>query len=103
MAITTQFDVGDEVRCSVTFTDAIAKTPADANVEFKVKTPSGVETTYTYGVDANVVRDGVGQYHADVFINESGTWYFRFVASGALRAAVERARDVRETHFADPL
>src|SRR3954452_24416899 len=102
MAITSPFDVGDEVRCAVTFVNGLTNAPTDADVEFKVKTPAGVETTYVYGTDANDVRDGVGQYHADVFINEAGVWRFRFVASGALRAAVERAREARETAFADP-
>lgn len=39
-------------------------------VTFKQRTPSGVETTYVYGTDAEVVRYSAGNFHVDVLLTE---------------------------------
>jgi len=43
-----------------------------------VSTPSGVETTYTYGVHDNFVRDAKGIFRVYYDVNESGTWRIHF-------------------------
>lgn len=52
-------------------------------VVFKLKHPSdGAIITYTYGVDAQVVRDDVGTYHVDYVPDVAGTWVYSWDASG---------------------
>lgn len=53
----------------------------------KVTTPAGVETTYTYGVGTDIVRESLGIYHIDIEATEPDVWSFRFVGTGAVTAA----------------
>ena len=93
------YDVGDEVRLSAAF-EKPANTPADpGTIVFKVKDPSGNITTYTYGSDAQLVKDSTGNYHVDVTIDEEGTWFYRFTGTGTVVAAGESFFYARESHF----
>lgn len=83
------YDVGDEVRCTGTFTDS-AGTAQDPNaVLFAYTDPSGATTTYTYGADVQLVKDGTGVYHVDVDVDEAGMWYWRWYSTGTGQAADE--------------
>jgi hypothetical protein len=48
-----------------------------------VKDPNNEETIYTYGVGTTIVRDDVGQYHADIPLDVNGDWRFRYYAKDA--------------------
>lgn len=53
--------------------------PADpASVTFTVRKRNGTATTYTYGVDPQIVRDTKGQYHIDLAFATPGTYYYRW-------------------------
>lgn len=91
------YDDGDSVRLAVGFT--IRNTLTDpTTVTLKVQDPSDNETDYTYAL-AEVIKDGVGQYHKDITLDEVGTWYYRFEGTGAAVAAEENSFAVRETEF----
>lgn len=49
---------------------------------FKSKSPTGVVATLTYGVDAALVKDAVGQYHVDLTLSAAGTWKYRWECTG---------------------
>ena len=83
------YDVGDLVRCSGAFTDADGNAQDPATVLVDVRAPSGTTTTYTYGVDAEVVKDDTGAYHIDVDVNAAGPWWYRFYATGSGQSADE--------------
>ena len=83
------YDLGDLVRVTGTFTRASGAVMDPAVVKCQVKTPAGVKTSYTYGVDAAMVRDSVGVYHLDVSITASGHWWYRWYSTGAGQAAAE--------------
>jgi len=55
----------------------------------KVKQPGGTATTYTYGVDAGLIRDAVGKYHLNLKLTLPGRWFYRWEATGAVEAASE--------------
>lgn len=94
MAINT-YDVGDRIRCRVSFTD-LDQNPADpTTVVAKVKDPTGNTSTYT----DQVVNDAVGSYYIDVTLDQSGTWWYRFEGTGAVQAAEEQAFNVRDSRF----
>lgn len=52
-------------------------------VAIRVLSPSKVETTYTYGTDAEVTKSSVGDYAADITPDESGRWHFRWQTTGS--------------------
>lgn len=79
---------GDLVRVSATFeTSGIPTDPT--TVVFKYKSPSGAITTWTFGVNSQVVKDGLGIYRADIDVNAGGTWYFRWEGTGAVQGAIQ--------------
>jgi hypothetical protein len=92
------YDIGDLVRCTGTFASGGTNVNPTA-VLFKVKSPAGVVTTYTYGTDAALVRDATGVYHVDVSADEAGEYVYRFWATGTGQAASEGTFIVRSTLF----
>lgn len=85
---------GQKVRCEVDFTVSDVLTDP-STVTAKTKSPSGMVLSYVYGVDAELVKDGVGEYHIDVTANEIGQWHFRFEGTGTCAAVEEAAFAVR--------
>lgn len=75
------------VTFSVTDSDGVAADPTA--VTLRVKRQSDAEAVYTYGVDAIVVKDAVGEYHADLDPNQPGWWRWRWEATGSVEAAAE--------------
>ena len=88
------YEKGDLVRCSAAFTNIAGAYVDPAAVLFRFKNPGGTTTTYTYGVDAELVKDAVGQYHVDVDANAEGVWFYRFESTGTGQAAGEEAFSV---------
>lgn len=86
------YDVGDRVKLSVAIRDLESvETPLiDPDVlVFAMLEPEGSLTTYTYGVDAQVVKDGTGLYHVKWDTVAPGLHWSRFQASGNVGAAEE--------------
>lgn len=52
----------------------------------RVTNPSGVHTVYTYGVDPELTKTTIGQYHAEIVIpdlqSSVGTWQWQWLADG---------------------
>ena len=93
------YDIGDLVRCTGTFTNAAGNAIDPTTVTFKVRDPPLNETEYVYGDDAEVVKDGVGVYHVDVSVDESGRWRYRWESTGTGQAAGEAEFSVRRSGF----
>lgn len=93
------YHVGDKVRCTGTFETAAGVDTDPSAVFGKVKTPSGVETIYTYGVDAALVKQATGIYYMDVSCTESGTWHYKIYATGTGQAADENSFLVKDSFF----
>jgi len=95
---TNVYDIGDEVRVMGNFTAEDGITPADpTDVECRVRRPDGTIADYN---GTQVIRDAEGGYHVDVVIDQWGTWFYRWVGTGALNAAGEETFSVRRTRFA---
>jgi len=82
---------GQLVHCSAEFKAYIngVLTLVDPSfVYFKFKRPGAVTTTYTYGVDTELVKSEVGKYYVDLDTSlYSGTWYYKFYSTGDYQAA----------------
>lgn len=56
-------------------TDQVTGTVYDPTpLTLTVTPPTGAASTYTYGTDAEIVKDAVGRYHANVPLATSGMW-----------------------------
>lgn len=85
---------GQKVRISVAFTvDGVATDPT--TVTAKIKDPSGNQSTYVYGTDAEVVRESTGNYYVEETTDENKLWHYRFEGTGACEAVEEGAFRVR--------
>lgn len=81
------YAAGQLVRLSVSFTVAgVATDPT--TVACKVKTPDGLETSYTLA-GGQVVKDSVGAYHFDFAVAQAGWHYYGFTGTGTVQAASE--------------
>lgn len=91
------YDVGDEVRCTGTFTESDGTVRNPSSVFFSFSAPSDTSaTTYEYGVDTDIVRASTGVYYVDLDIDEAGVWRYRWYSTGTGRAADEAYFHVRE-------
>ena len=89
---------GDLVRVSVSFeTGGIATDPT--TVVLRYKNPAGTPTTWTFGVDSQVVKNSVGNYRADINANVGGTWYFRWEGTGAAQGVAQDSFVVTATNI----
>lgn len=77
--------VGTRVTTRASFSEAGALDDPGL-VSCKVRTPAGVVTTY---VAPSVVNDGVGLYHLDFDITESGLWTVEWIGDGSGPNVVE--------------
>ncbi|KIO49601.1 hypothetical protein [Nitrosospira sp. NpAV] len=88
--------IGSVVRVSVSITDCATNILADpGGLILKVKPPAEAPTTFTYGVDSEVIKDADGVYHADITLDKSGEWRWRWEASTPNVGVVEGDLAVR--------
>lgn len=100
MAKPKQYTFGDQPRLSIAFTD-----PDNADAAYD---PTGVVLTvwkpddadaspsisYVHGTDAQLVKDSVGNYHADIDADTAGTWSYHFQGTGTGKAADRKSFEV---------
>jgi hypothetical protein len=92
------YDIGDSVRLSVNFCDAINFATVDPNgIDLLIKTPNGVESTQSY--PSTVLKESVGNYYFDYAISQSGRYWYRWQGTGAFSSAVEGYFVVKPSQF----
>jgi hypothetical protein len=64
-------------------------------VSLLVRTPSGVVSD-----PLTPTKDSTGIYHYDYTVAEGGTYWYRFIGTGAVVVAREKAFEVEWSHFA---
>lgn len=96
-------DVGDITRLGITFTD-LDDTPVDPDsVRLKVREPGATTTTtYTYGSSAELQKDSVGVYYADLEVTKAGRWIYRWEAIGGHDASETGEFVAQPDPFDDP-
>lgn len=96
------YDIGDLVRLTGTFTSAggVATDPA-GTITVTVLNSGGTAATYTYGVDAVVVKSATGIYYIDYAPAAAGEHYVKWNATtGTAQARVEDYFSVRPSYMA---
>lgn len=86
-----QFDLGQLVRATNTFTDSSGNVTDPTSVFVNYKSPSGVLTALEFGPDPAVVKDSTGVYHVDINANEDDRWFVYWFSTGTSQAAAEEA------------
>lgn len=90
--------LGAKVRISVAITDVVSNQLADpSELVLKIRPPKGGLNTLTYGVDAALVRAGVGLYNAEIDLTMSGYWRWRWEASAPNAGVVEGILNVNRS------
>ncbi len=100
---TTQYDIGDVAVLRGVFTTSAGAAVDPTAVRVFVKAPDGTETIYTYGVDLGVIKDSTGAYHFNLALTEKGSWFYRWVGTGAAVAAGESHLKVNQSRFSTPV
>jgi len=93
------YDTGDVVRCSVTFKDLAGTTVDPLTVVLELRLPDSTVITYTYLVDAAVIKDAVGKYYVDHLLTQGGIHYYKWTGSGTVYAAEESQFFVKISQF----
>ena len=93
------YDFGELVKVSTTFKNATTGGVIDPDVvKLSIRTPAGIVTTYTYGVDSDLIKEDVGQYYAMIDANQAGFWFYRWWSTGSGQTAKEKEFKVRTAH-----
>lgn len=96
--------VNTKVRVAVNFQDEDRVDTDPDTVVFKVRSPTGITTSYTYNTDAALLKSSVGDYYIDVTPDQSGRWYYRWESTGTDKAiAIEGSFVVQASPFFDDL
>lgn len=79
-----RYEIGDGVRLSVVFTDAVSGALADpTTVILTLQQPDGTDAVVV------VQKDATGKYHADYLTTLPGVHVWRWAGTGAVPAAAE--------------
>lgn len=78
------YDIGDQVRLSVVVANSSGVATDPTALTLTVKPHDSTATTYTYA-GGDITKDSTGHYHKDITItgHNGGTWYYKWVATGA--------------------
>lgn len=92
-----ELELGQAVRLTGAFLNAsgAAANPTTVTVRFGVAIvappPDPTATSLVFGVDAAVIQDSTGNYHADVVLAVPGVYVFQWIGTGTV-AAVSRGQ-----------
>lgn len=92
-----RYDVGDRARVWGVFQSLAGVDTDPTTIVCKYQDPSGNETSVTY--PTSIVKSSTGRYYLDIDVDEAGTWYYRWNATGAVVAAGETSFIARATQF----
>jgi hypothetical protein len=86
-----EINPGDIVRVLTTpgFKNASGVLTDPTTITLRWRVAGGAETAWVFGVDAEIVKDSTGVYHADIPIALPGLHYFRWEGTGTVVAAEE--------------
>lgn len=99
------YDIGDKVVMRAEFRDVNKDFMDPDVVNFSYRKPDRTKTnlSYIYGYigEGGVIRIDTGIYEVTLPITQSGSWFYRFYATGAGQSAGEGQFKVRESYFVD--
>lgn len=95
-----EYNLYDEFQRQATFTlDGTASDPG--TVTFWMQTPDGAETSYVYGTDSELTKEGTGVYLFALELTQAGVHRWRFAGSSPVSESEEGRFTVRPSVFYD--
>ena len=92
--------VGDRIQYNFSFTGIGTTTPTDpTTVSVIHRQPDGVETTYVFGVDAEVTQVSVGNYRFEIRITNWRRHHLGAFGVGGVEKQIPVFIDVAESYF----
>lgn len=88
--------IGQVARFSVALTDVNGATADPGALALKLKKPDGTVVTHNYGGGV-CLKDGVGAYHADIALDASGPWAWRWESAAPNAGADENTLYVEKS------
>lgn len=70
--------IGEVVKFTVAIVNSSNVAADPSALRLKLKSPTGIVTTYVFGIATELVKDSVGNYHADILITDAGSWTYRW-------------------------
>lgn len=89
MATPERYIPGQLIRLSIAVEDIAEAAQDPGALRLLVKAPDATTTLYTYGTDAEIVRDAAGGYHADILLDAAGQWRYRWEGDAPFAGAAE--------------
>lgn len=83
------FLVGQVVRIDAEIRGENGLLADPGSLALKVRIGAGAITAYAYGVAAELVRDSVGMFHADLPLSAPGEMYYRWETDSPNKGAAE--------------
>lgn len=93
------YEIGQVVRLRAAFTNQDGAAVDPGALSLKIKSPLGVETTYVYGTDVEVVKESDGNYYADVEPDHQGVYDAKWIGTGSNKGSKKHRFQVAEDHF----
>lgn len=81
--------IGQAIQITASFTNVNGVLADPSALRLRTRSPAGLITNYVYGASAEVVKDGVGKYHANIAMNLDGKWTYRWEADAPNAGAAE--------------
>lgn len=92
------YEVGDVVRITGTFTNTSGVAADPTAVTILVKRRDGATTTYTFA-GGTVTKSATGIFYADHTVTAEGVYDYRIVGTGAVVTASEGTFQVPDSQF----
>ena len=89
--------VGESARIHVRVADISGAVIDPVSLVLRVKTAGGAVTAYTYGMNAEVVRESTGIYHADIALPTAGQWSYRWEVAAPNAGVAEGSINVQKS------
>jgi uncharacterized protein YfaS (alpha-2-macroglobulin family) len=88
---------GEVARISLAVADLAGAAADPGGLILKIKPPTGALISYSYGVGEVIVRDSLGNFHADILLSEAGQWAYRWELSAPNAGAAEGVITVQKS------
>ena len=92
------YSLGSVIKLTANFKNASVNVDPAA-VILRIKNPLGVQVSYTYGVDLELVKESVGNYSLNFIPTQEGRHVFQFSSTGTYASAAESSLDIDESCF----
>ena len=94
-----EYTIGSLVKVTGTWVDSSGNKVDPSVIAISYMTPTKTITILVYGQDSELIKEEVGVYSTNIFVEECGTWVYRFAGTGNAVAAKDEKFNVLHCEF----